>query len=126
MKWINDNQAITASNSFANGYHASWADGIDPTTFNWGSQSLLLVDDQAQTGNTAQVFIQRLCATAGMSALDPAQRCSDFPVDNHLGDKGSPGYQAPLPSTVPQPFYRITTRVVGPRNTVSYTQALTQ
>ena len=123
----------TSADSIANGYWSSWVDGFDPTTVLWGVRSLALADDPiirdiAQTGNTADVFIQRLCATAGMSALDPAQRCSDIPVENPFQGHGGGGvhYGGGFGTTTPAPFYRVTTRVLGPRNTVSYTQVLIQ
>jgi Tfp pilus assembly protein PilX len=124
--WLLANAAATSNDSIIDGYLSSWAGGVDPTTFDWNGQSRTLVDDQAQTGNTARVIIQRLCATANMSALDPAQRCSDFPVINAGESRGGGGYPSVLPGTAPAPFYRVTTRVDGPRNTVSYTQVLMQ
>lgn len=124
--WLMANSAITANDSVANGYLSSWAGGVDPTAFDWAGQSRTLTDDQAQTGNTTRMIIHRLCATANMSALDPAQRCSDFPVINAGESRGGGGYPSVLPGTAPSPFYRVTTRVDGPRNTVSYTQVLMQ
>jgi type IV pilus assembly protein PilX len=125
--WIGLNSAITASDSFSDGYHSSWAGGVDPTTFVWDdTQSKLLADDFSQTGNRARIIIQRLCATAGMSAIDPAQQCSDSPVVNGGSSHGGGGYPSILPGAAPSPFYRITTRVEGPRSTVSYTQVLLQ
>ncbi len=130
-EWINVNALITASDSFSPaGYHSSWTGNVDPTSPEWdpmwASQSRLLVDDVAQTGNRARVIIQRLCETAGMSANNPAQRCSDFPLANAGGSRGGGSYPSVLPGTSPQPFYRVTTRVDGPRSTVSYTQVLMQ
>jgi type IV pilus assembly protein PilX len=124
--WLIANSAISASDSVANGYLSSWGAGVDPTALDWDNQSLTLVDDQAQTGNTTRIIIQRLCATAGMSAIDPAQRCSDFPIPGAAANKGGAGYPSVLPGTAPSPFFRVTTRVDGPRNTVSYTQVLMQ
>ncbi len=117
-------------NTPASGYAATWVGGLDPTAFGWGATSLALADDPiirdiAQTGNTADVIIQRLCQNVG-SALDPAQRCSDIPVQNPFCSKGNPGSNAPLSCVTPTPFYRVTTRVLGPRGTVSYTQVLMQ
>ena len=124
----------TSADSLANGYWSSWVDGFDPTALPWeGPRVMALADDLiirdiAQTGNRAEFFIQRLCATAGMSALDPAQRCSDIPVENPLQSHGGGGtqYGGGIGTTTPFPFYRVTTRVQGPRNTVSYTQVLMQ
>ena len=97
----------------------------------WDTQSKLLVDatsvlDDAQTGNKAQIIIQRLCAVAGLSAIDPGQSCSDAPVINGGSSHGGGGYPSILPGAAPSPFYRVTTRVTGPRSTVSYTQVLLQ
>jgi hypothetical protein len=125
MQWLAANPALLASNSFANGYHSTWAGSVDPTTFDWDAESRTVVVNEA--GNTVQIYIQRLCQTDGLSALDPAQRCSDFPNENPLRDRGGlTGYHPGLPTAVPQPFYRVTTRVTGPRNTVSFTQVLMQ
>lgn len=109
----------------ANGYQATWAAGLDPLALPWGS-SLALPDDSVHpTGNNANFIVQRLCRNPG-SALDPAQRCSDVPMENPFRSHGNAGSGAGLPSTTPFPFYRVTTRVLGPRNTVSYTQVLMQ
>jgi len=129
--WLNANSSITAADSVGDGYLSSWTGSVDPTTFLWDTQSKLLVDatsvlDEAQTGNKAQIIIQRLCAVAGMSAFDPAQQCSDAPVVNGGGSHGGGGYPSILPGATPSPFYRVTTRVTGPRSTVSYTQVLLQ
>ena len=121
--WLIANSAITANDSVADGYLSSWAGGVDPTTFDWNGQSRLLIDDVGQTGNKMWLIIQRLCATAGMSATDPAQRCSEVLVPSG-GSKGGGGYPSVLPGETPAPFYRVTTRVEGPRNTISYTQVL--
>ena len=125
--WLTANSAITASDSAVDGYWSSWNGSTDPTTFVWDdTRSKQLSDDFVQTGNTARIIIQRLCAVAGMSAIDPAQQCSDSPILNSGGSKGGGGYPSILPGAAPAPFYRITTRVEGPRNTVSYTQVLLQ
>ncbi len=125
-QWVIANSAITASDSVANGYLSSWGASVDPTAFLWATQSFALADDQAQTGNTARIIIQRLCETPNLSAIDPAQKCSDFPVVNGGQSHGGGGYPSILPGASPSPFYRVTTRVDGPRNTVSYTQVLFQ
>lgn len=124
--WIVLNKAITAFDSIADGYLSSWGTSVDPTTFDWDGQAKTLVDDQAQTGNTTRYIIHRLCQTAGMSALDPAQKCSDSPVINSGESRAGAGYPGVLPGTLTKPFFRITTRVDGPRNTISYTQVLVQ
>jgi Tfp pilus assembly protein PilX len=113
-------------NTPAAGYAATWVDGLDPTALNWGPNSLALADDPiirdiAQTGNSADVIVQRLCQNVG-SALAPAQRCSDILVPGTGCSHIPPSLCPPTPT----PFYRVTTRVLGPRGTVSYTQVLMQ
>jgi len=125
--WLIANSGITANDSTADGYLSSWGTGaVDPAAFDWAGSSKTLTDDVAQTGNTTRIIIHRLCANANMSALDPAQRCSDFPIVNGGESHGGGSYPSVLPGTSPSPFYRVTTRVDGPRNTVSYTQVLMQ
>jgi Tfp pilus assembly protein PilX len=130
LQYIQNPATDLTVDTAASGYAATWVGGLDPTAFNWPASSLALADDPiirdiAQTGNTANVIVQRLCQNLG-SALAPAQTCSDTPVDNPFRSHGNSGSSAPLPSTTPFPFYRVTTRVLGPRGTVSYTQVLMQ
>lgn len=71
------------------------------------------------TGNTVSYTIQRLCGAAGDPA-DGATRCASS------SDRFAECHRLPctpiLMST--QYYYRITSRVVGPRNTISYVQAV--
>ena len=103
--WLVANYAITAADSVANGYLSSWGGSVDPTTFDWAGQSKTLVDDQAQTGNTTRFIIQRLCETPGLSALDPAQKCSDAPVLNSGESRSGASYPGVLPGTFTKPFF---------------------
>ncbi|MEO8311456.1 MAG: hypothetical protein ABI520_09815 [Caldimonas sp.] len=125
-RWIVLNYAITATDSVADGYLSSWGAVVDPTAFNWAGQAKTLVDDQAQTGNTTRFIIHRLCETPNLSALAPAQKCADSPVLNAGESHSGASYPGVLPGTTTKPFFRITTRVDGPRNTISYTQVLVQ
>ena len=73
-------------------------------------------------GNTASYTIQRLCQTAGDPQL-PATGCAQA-TTKKLGEGESIGSGAAQYSTFVQYYYRITTRVVGPRNTTSYIQTI--
>jgi len=117
------------ADSFPDGYHSAWEAGVDPTAFNWAAESLTLVSpDQAQTGNTARLIIHRLCVLPNKSMTAVGQSCSDAIVLNSGASTGGGGYGpgGVLPPATPSPFYRVTTRVDGPRNTVSYTQVVLQ
>ena len=123
-RWLIDNASLTANDDFSKGYHSSWSGNVDPASYPWSTESLTVTapEDVAQTGNTTQIIIHRLCATPNMSALDPAQRCSDEMVASPSKSGGS--YGATSTTSTPAPFYRITARVEGPRRTMSYTQVL--
>ena len=125
-RWIVVNYAITAFDSIADGYISDWGTSVDPTTFDWDNQSKLLVDDEAQTGNRTRFIIHRLCKKKDLSYLAPDQICSDSPVVNSGDSRGGASYPGVLPGAINKPFFRITTRVDGPRFTTSYTQVLVQ
>jgi hypothetical protein len=100
------------------GYYSSWGASVDPTssTFPWGSAPSF---SEAATGSTVQYVIHRLCKLENTEITDPLQQCSserDKPTDHGGG--------VVIPSD-PRPYYRITTKVMGPRNTVSYIQVVT-
>lgn len=133
LAWLSLAATNPSMTSAADGYDSSWNAGFDPSAYTWGpgfSKAIVpplpAALDFAQTGSQTDMVIQRLCAMPNMSSLDPAQQCSDSLVPNPLASHGGAGYGSALPSTTPAPFYRVTTRVRGPRNTVSVTQAMIQ
>ena len=133
LQWLSLPATNASLTSVPDGYDSSWGAGFDPNAFAWGPGfSITIVPplpaalDFAQTGSQTDMVIQRLCATPNMSSLDPAQRCSDSLVPNPLRSHGGPGYGSTMPAMTPAPFYRVTTRVRGPRNTVSVTQTMLQ
>lgn len=70
-------------------------------------------------GNTVVYLIQRLCPSTG-SVLNGNNLCVFEPVST---DKGSID-AARQPSESLQPYYRISVRVTGPRDSRTYTQVL--
>jgi Tfp pilus assembly protein PilX len=106
----------------AQGYYATWGASVDPTTFNWAGGSVAVALD-AGVGNTSRYIIQRLCLNPGSVSAN-TQVCSD--ADNSYGQsKGGGNYNQGAPqSPVLAPYFRVTTQVTGPRNTVSYTQVI--
>ncbi|HEV7576742.1 MAG TPA: hypothetical protein VGO85_11925 [Caldimonas sp.] len=126
--WITTPLQNTKDDSLAVGYHSSWGASVDPTTYDWDHESLEIADDAGSTGNTTYLMIHRLCASAGVSANAATQQCSDG-IDPTAGggSKGGGSYgTGPPPTPLASPYFRVTTRVVGPRRTVSYTQVLMQ
>ncbi|RDE51082.1 MAG: hypothetical protein DVS81_08035 [Candidatus Accumulibacter meliphilus] len=70
-------------------------------------------------GNTVSYVIHRLCQTTGAPHL---ANCAKQPASISSG--GSFGAGGVQPLTNNQVYYRITTRIAGPRNTVAYIQTI--
>ena len=71
-------------------------------------------------GNVVQFVIHRLCANAG--APTSGAGCSVSPATTAQGS--SMGAGIPPLEVATQVYYRVTARVVGPRNSVAYVQAV--
>ena len=125
--WLTANLSTLANDSFAQGYASSWGGSVDPTTFTWdAAHSVTLAGDSVDTGNTTQMIIQRLCAVPNLPSNDPAQNCSDSAAPNQGQSLGGASYGSPSSPAQAAPFYRVTSKVTGVRNTVSYTQVILQ
>ncbi|PKO92912.1 MAG: hypothetical protein CVU16_06080 [Betaproteobacteria bacterium HGW-Betaproteobacteria-10] len=73
-------------------------------------------------GNTVTYTIERLCQTAGDPLLSPTGCASRSGLAALSGGSLASGSsQLPLPT---QYYYRITSRIDGPRNTATYTQTI--
>lgn len=122
--WIEGNAAALTADSAANGYYAR---RVDPAagqsweafwTASLGAGAVTLAQDAA--GNTVSYVIHRLCNNVGAPAYPG---CSASPVDT--GSAGnSYGAGVVALSSVRQIYYRVTVRVVGPRNTTSLVQTV--
>jgi type IV pilus assembly protein PilX len=82
-------------------------------------QANTLAPDAA--GNTVSFVIERLCNSAGAPTSGIGCAVSPTTVGNQGGSRGA----GAIPFEVAnQRYYRITARVTGPRNTVSFVQAV--
>ena len=131
--WIGANAPSLGVTQAASGYYATWALNVDPTsaawTNIWQGAPVLAPASIGNTGNTVRYVIERLCSEAGPSwgpGMLPTQQCADSVGKSTSGQSlGGPSYTTPGGFvTPPAPFYRVTTQVQGPRNTVSYTQVV--
>jgi len=110
----------------ANGYWSSAPNDVDPTDAYWASNywntaaTVTGLPTSVGSGTRVQFVVHRLCDLAGKSPTEPGQRCSAFAVGGGSMTTGGP---PPIPGVV-QAYYRVTTKVTGPRNTVSYTQVV--
>lgn len=116
---------LDASNTAA-GYYATQA--ADPTLFVWDATDSRLATGANITagtdtsGNTIRYVIQRMCRTAG--APSPGGCLFGAPVvgSNSQTVVDLTGAGA-VTSTEQSPLYRVTARVVGVKNTISFIQA---
>lgn len=129
--WNDDLTRAYVASTPASGNPASW-DNYWRTTLNPNPVSLpnttktcvdrvcTLPTDSA--GNTASYTIQRLCQTPGDPKLVNTGCASGTRKIPMEGEDIRPN--APQFVQLTQYYYRITTRVVGPRNTISYIQTI--
>ena len=121
------------ADSSAEGYYSTWVDGFNPLTYDWSTSKKLSNTDAAfisattgkdTTGNEIRYVVHRLCANTGAVDNYPTQKCANFTDYGALGSKGGGGYGQKTPALSEQPYFRVTVRASGPRNTVSYVQVV--
>ena len=114
---------LRANTQPAAGYYSSWnRDDVDPASyFTAPAMTAPAPTFDAGNGNIVSYVIHRLCDTPNLDANDPAQRCSRS-GDSSTTNKGVGGEASKDSSFLP--YFRITTRIAGPRNTVSYIQVV--
>jgi Tfp pilus assembly protein PilX len=138
--WLMAQTAGTLSNDQP-GYYSSWcgplpvpcvppaAPPVDPSQLDWSASGISVqVTTDDGTGNAVRYIVQRLCANPNMASNDPNQQCADVGATGDVSGQshGGIGYPGPGPSISAQPFYRISSQVIGPKNTVSYIQVVMQ
>lgn len=123
--WLTANPAALNANNAASGYYATSAK--DAKKVFEDGYAVAVTDipgsNTDSSGNTISYVIQRMCRNTG-----PANVVAPAPVHCLFGPETEPkgstrsGTNDPVePSS--SVMYRVTVRVNGPRNTVSYTQA---
>jgi Tfp pilus assembly protein PilX len=128
VAWLEQNNGgvILQTDNLPNGYAATRQDpAVNQTWDNYwanvlAGRSITLATDAA--GNTASYSIQRMCNATG-DPVAPATGCSVSPVAT-VSTANSQAAGAIALQYSSQVYYRITSRVVGPRFTVSYVQAI--
>jgi type IV pilus assembly protein PilX len=77
--------------------------------------------DSAQSGNTARYVIERMCLPASVGKNASGTECEMIPPKQALGQTANEQYGIPFPRV---PYYRLTVRVDGPNNSVTFSQAM--
>ncbi|MBL8399256.1 MAG: hypothetical protein JNL84_14120, partial [Candidatus Accumulibacter sp.] len=125
----------------ASAYYSFWDPNFSPATFDWENNSRLILAADANgniTGNEVRIVTHRLCESPGLSVQNVLQKCVVVNPDAVSGRAGGSkggggaggtggdggGYSSAGISEEPPPYYRVTARVRGPRNTISYTQVI--
>lgn len=72
-------------------------------------------------GNTARYVIERMCLPAANGLPAEGRWCEMIPPKQGMGMQGNIEFGIPVP---PVPYYRMTVRIDGPNNTVSFAQAM--
>jgi type IV pilus assembly protein PilX len=122
----NDNPAVADGAA----YHAAWqanvdfigGDGDATNDFDWAAGSVALPADAG--GNVVSYTIHRLCDAAGDPSGRICVRSSEDVAGSSGGTKGAAQFGTFAITQTSSPFYRVTVRIIGPRNTVSYVQAV--
>lgn len=135
--WLMANVNLLNSDVPGNGYYSTRQDTLDITGnrteggldgVDWGGSdpsqpvkafSLGSVDS---SGNTVYYLIHRLCSIPG-SINAPGQSCAVAMISGRGSSQDAPDYSSYALALKSQVYYRITARVTGPKNTVSYVQA---
>lgn len=117
--------AASQSTNIPNKYYATMqtldVKGI-PSGINWDNAPSMAVTDPVGGGNLYKAYyvIERMCSVANVTNIE--KECvSTIPEDNSSHKKGAPKF-----NSTSGMYYRVTLRVNGPRNTVSYVQVVLQ
>lgn len=138
LAWLRVNAPTLANDNPAMGYYSTRQDNLDLTGnrteggvdgVDWtGADSSQPVQARAlgqidASGNDVYYVIHRLCSIPGSMNL-PAQSCA---TSTGVGDSSSmdaPTYDSQGLLTSNRVYYRITSKIIGPKNTVSFIQAV--
>lgn len=106
-----------------NWYWANWQDTFDPHVYDWNNAAFTM--NSTYAGNTVSYVIHRMCQYAG-DYTDPNTYCLTAQLSATPGNSNRvSGYggSAAVNASV-APYYRITVRVSGPRNTQVFVQSV--
>jgi len=135
--WLLANRPVLNDNNPALGYYSTRQDNLDLTGNRGGATDGVDWDGTNSempvkafkvaagdgSGNTIYYLIHRLCSVPG-SVNAPAQSCATASVSGVGSSQDAPDYSSYALRVTNQIYYRVTSRVDGPKNTVSYVQAV--
>lgn len=135
------NAAALANDRPNDGYYATRQDGVDMT----GNRTPSVLTDNVDwdgsaagaiakafkvnggspdnAGNSIAFVVHRMCDIPG-GINDPGQACATATIDAGGSTKDAPDYSKYGLTSAKLVYYRVTSRVTGPRNTVTYVQSM--
>lgn len=139
ITWLSANATTLESDNTTSGYYATCSTfdastdkacgATNLTTTSWvaGTNSRFaagtgITNGVDLSGNTIQYIVQRMCTATGAPSTANCLYGAVATPANGMGVVDAPQAGAPTTS-VPSPAYRVTAKVTGPKNTVSYIQA---
>lgn len=114
--WLTGQSAAFLEGDQPRGYVANWEPTFNYKTFDWAGRATLPVHDDL--GNSIYYVVHRMCKDSNESFN--ATECFKLAASAEGGSKGD---DAPPPTGTSLVYFRVTAKVVGPRNTVSYIQS---
>ncbi len=115
----------------ANAYNADWAENVvlvgtaigAQTQYDW-STAANVTAPAPPAGYTVSYVIHRLCAGTGDPSAVTCVKQTGTATSGGGGTKGAAAFGQIAIQVSTSALYRVTVRVVGPRNTTSYVQAV--
>jgi type IV pilus assembly protein PilX len=139
ITWLQANPSSLTGDITAKGYYSTRQDSVDLTGnkteggidgVNWDgtatsqvAKALAVGTVDPSTGNQVYYIIHRLCSIPG-TINAPAQSCATSSSTGTGSTQDAPTYDNQGILVANRIYYRITSKVVGPKNTVSYVQAV--
>lgn len=130
VKWLTDNSGGTTlqMTNTSKGYFSSRPPGAEPGWFrpdSWTESVAVNGGAPDASGNVVRYVIHRMCTQpdAAYNSTAPANECAMYFPTGSGTTGGSMAVGAPQFIGTPQLYYRVTTRVEGPRDTVSVIQS---
>jgi type IV pilus assembly protein PilX len=123
---------VLDSDNTGAGYFSDWGSTDarritgDPTQYGdlWNSAAVEVTTDDG-TKNRVRYIIERLCLQANTASTVAGQQCVQTPVTDGSDKSGAcDNYPKSCPPPPMSVHYRVSTRVDGPRSTVSYIQVM--
>ena len=123
VKWLQTNSVGTGlqNDMLPNGYYSARPPD-EPVWYDinsWQDAFALNTGLPDASGNVIRYMIHRMCSNPGTA---PDETCSMYFPKSAVTEGGSKSTGSPLYEGIPQVYYRITTRVEGPRNNVTVVQ----